>query len=196
MACSTNPIRQPTLDISPLWFPLISKEIIKSKGKLVWSYNVLTYNCRIQFRRFASCSTDGALGYMSLHQHKFPYISDVFIHFLAYFVWFNSYFFCRIFCCMHVCHKKFYCILLLPLIDRTCFRVFIYSSFTAWRCPGSGTGEERCEWSDRSSEECASCLSDSEERLLQETIKCVSVRDKTQVIKCVSGSERHLVQVP
>jgi hypothetical protein len=35
MACSTNPVSQPSLDISPLWIPLISKEVSKSKGKLV-----------------------------------------------------------------------------------------------------------------------------------------------------------------
>jgi hypothetical protein len=34
------------LDISPLWIPLISKEVSKSKGKLVWSYIVFTYNYR------------------------------------------------------------------------------------------------------------------------------------------------------
>jgi hypothetical protein len=35
MACLTNPISQPSLDISPLWIPLISKDVSKSKGKLV-----------------------------------------------------------------------------------------------------------------------------------------------------------------
>jgi hypothetical protein len=35
MACVTNPISQPSLDISPLWIPLISKEVSKSKGKFV-----------------------------------------------------------------------------------------------------------------------------------------------------------------
>jgi hypothetical protein len=35
MAILTNPIRQPSLDISPLWILLISKEVSKSKGKFV-----------------------------------------------------------------------------------------------------------------------------------------------------------------
>jgi predicted GIY-YIG superfamily endonuclease len=34
-ACLTNPISQPSLDISPLWIPPISKEVRKSKGKFV-----------------------------------------------------------------------------------------------------------------------------------------------------------------
>jgi hypothetical protein len=33
MACSTNPISQPSLDISPIWIPLISDEVTKSKRK-------------------------------------------------------------------------------------------------------------------------------------------------------------------
>jgi hypothetical protein len=33
MACSNNPISQPSLDISPIWIPLISDEVNKSKGK-------------------------------------------------------------------------------------------------------------------------------------------------------------------
>jgi hypothetical protein len=35
MACSTDPISQPSSDISLLWIPLISKEVSKSKGKFV-----------------------------------------------------------------------------------------------------------------------------------------------------------------
>jgi hypothetical protein len=35
MACLTNPISQPSLDISALWIPLISKEVSKSKEKFV-----------------------------------------------------------------------------------------------------------------------------------------------------------------
>jgi hypothetical protein len=31
MACSTNPISQPSLDISPIWIPLISEEVNKPK---------------------------------------------------------------------------------------------------------------------------------------------------------------------
>jgi hypothetical protein len=31
MACSTNPISQPSLEISPIWIPLISKEVDRSK---------------------------------------------------------------------------------------------------------------------------------------------------------------------
>jgi hypothetical protein len=30
MAYSTNPIRQPSLDISPIWIPLINEEVKKS----------------------------------------------------------------------------------------------------------------------------------------------------------------------
>jgi hypothetical protein len=33
MACSTNPISQPSLDISPISIPLISDEVTKSKRK-------------------------------------------------------------------------------------------------------------------------------------------------------------------
>jgi hypothetical protein len=35
VACLRNTISQPSLDISPLWIPLISKEVSKSKGKFV-----------------------------------------------------------------------------------------------------------------------------------------------------------------
>jgi hypothetical protein len=35
MACSTNPISQPSLDISPIWIPLISDEVTKSKRKSI-----------------------------------------------------------------------------------------------------------------------------------------------------------------
>jgi hypothetical protein len=35
MACLTNPISQPSLDISPLWIFLISKEFSKSERKFV-----------------------------------------------------------------------------------------------------------------------------------------------------------------
>jgi hypothetical protein len=35
------------LDIPPLWIPLISKEVSKSRGKFVWSYNFLNDICRI-----------------------------------------------------------------------------------------------------------------------------------------------------
>jgi hypothetical protein len=31
MACLTNPISQPTLDISPIWIPLISSEVSNSQ---------------------------------------------------------------------------------------------------------------------------------------------------------------------
>jgi hypothetical protein len=31
MACSTKPISQPSLDISPIWIPLISEDINKPK---------------------------------------------------------------------------------------------------------------------------------------------------------------------
>jgi hypothetical protein len=35
MACSTKPISQPSLDISPIWIPLISDEVTKSKRKSI-----------------------------------------------------------------------------------------------------------------------------------------------------------------
>jgi hypothetical protein len=35
MACLTNRISRPSLDISPLWISLISKEVSKSKGKFI-----------------------------------------------------------------------------------------------------------------------------------------------------------------
>jgi hypothetical protein len=35
MACSTNPISQPSLDISPFWIPLIYNEVSKSNWKFV-----------------------------------------------------------------------------------------------------------------------------------------------------------------
>jgi hypothetical protein len=31
MACLTNPISQPSLDISPIWIPLISSQVSKSQ---------------------------------------------------------------------------------------------------------------------------------------------------------------------
>jgi hypothetical protein len=33
MACMINPISQPSLDISPIWIPIISKGIITSKSR-------------------------------------------------------------------------------------------------------------------------------------------------------------------
>jgi hypothetical protein len=33
MACLTNPISQPSLEISPIWTPLISQEVINSWGR-------------------------------------------------------------------------------------------------------------------------------------------------------------------
>jgi hypothetical protein len=35
MACLTNPISQPSLDISPIWIPLICDEASNSQGRLV-----------------------------------------------------------------------------------------------------------------------------------------------------------------
>jgi hypothetical protein len=35
MACLTNPISQPSLDISPIWIPLICDEVNNTKGRLV-----------------------------------------------------------------------------------------------------------------------------------------------------------------
>jgi hypothetical protein len=35
VACLTNPISQPSLDISPFWFPLISNEVSKSQRRSV-----------------------------------------------------------------------------------------------------------------------------------------------------------------
>jgi hypothetical protein len=35
MACLTNPISQPSSDISPIWIPLISNEVSNSQGRLV-----------------------------------------------------------------------------------------------------------------------------------------------------------------
>jgi hypothetical protein len=35
MACSTNPISQPSLDISPTWIPLINNEVFNSQRKSV-----------------------------------------------------------------------------------------------------------------------------------------------------------------
>jgi hypothetical protein len=35
MACLTNPISQPSLDISPIWIPLICDEVSNSRGRLV-----------------------------------------------------------------------------------------------------------------------------------------------------------------
>jgi hypothetical protein len=35
MACSTNPISQPCLDISPIWSPLIREEVTKSNRKSI-----------------------------------------------------------------------------------------------------------------------------------------------------------------
>jgi hypothetical protein len=32
IACITNPISQPSLDISPIWSPLIKEEVKKSNG--------------------------------------------------------------------------------------------------------------------------------------------------------------------
>jgi hypothetical protein len=34
MACLTNPISQPSLDISPIWIPLISDEVSNSTGEI------------------------------------------------------------------------------------------------------------------------------------------------------------------
>jgi hypothetical protein len=34
MACSTYPISQPSLEISPIWIPLVSKDVSKSKERL------------------------------------------------------------------------------------------------------------------------------------------------------------------
>jgi hypothetical protein len=35
MACSVNSISQPSLDISPIWIPLISDEVTKSKKNTI-----------------------------------------------------------------------------------------------------------------------------------------------------------------
>jgi hypothetical protein len=35
MACLTTLISHPSLDISPIWIPLISNEVINSQGRLV-----------------------------------------------------------------------------------------------------------------------------------------------------------------
>jgi hypothetical protein len=37
MTCLTNPSSQPSLDISPIWIPLICDDVSNSQGRLVWS---------------------------------------------------------------------------------------------------------------------------------------------------------------
>jgi hypothetical protein len=34
MVCSTDPISQPSLEISPIWIPLVSKDVSNSKERL------------------------------------------------------------------------------------------------------------------------------------------------------------------
>jgi hypothetical protein len=36
MACLTNPISQPSLDISPIWISLVSNEVTKTQRRSVW----------------------------------------------------------------------------------------------------------------------------------------------------------------
>jgi hypothetical protein len=35
MACSVNPISQPSLDVSPIWIPMISNEVTNSQRRSV-----------------------------------------------------------------------------------------------------------------------------------------------------------------
>jgi hypothetical protein len=36
LACLTDPISEPSLDISPIWIPLISNEVSNSQRRSVW----------------------------------------------------------------------------------------------------------------------------------------------------------------
>jgi hypothetical protein len=43
MACLPNPISQPSLDISPIWIPLVSNEVSNSQRKSVWHDRFSTF---------------------------------------------------------------------------------------------------------------------------------------------------------
>jgi hypothetical protein len=114
------------LDISPFWIPLIYNEVSKSNWKFVWSYSFFIYTCRIQFRGSGlvpQMSPAVTWFFISIRFHIFPMI---FILFLACFVGFNSYIFTLLVSDVCMFATTFFIVmLLLPLIDTTCYRVFI-----------------------------------------------------------------------
>jgi hypothetical protein len=72
MTCLTNPNSQPSLDISPIWIPLISNEVSNSPRQTLIHVS----------REFRFYSTDGASGrhYMSSQIFPFCFYALVFMH--------------------------------------------------------------------------------------------------------------------
>jgi hypothetical protein len=76
MACLTNPISQPSVNISPIWIPLSSNEVSHSKRGSVWRGRFFMGFHTVSVASVQFYSTDGTSGryYMS---------SQVLIHFFA-----------------------------------------------------------------------------------------------------------------
>jgi hypothetical protein len=58
----TNLIGQPSLDISPIWIPLISNKVNNSQGRSVGSDRFFMGLCKILVLGFSFYSTDGTSG--------------------------------------------------------------------------------------------------------------------------------------
>jgi hypothetical protein len=108
MACSTNPISQPSLDISPIWIPLISNEV-SNRRDLHDATDSSCFSIRFQFRVFRFYSADGASGryYMSSYFFLFVCIRAHTLGFVAAQI---STSFSILFQRMCVLYHNFYCI--------------------------------------------------------------------------------------
>jgi hypothetical protein len=63
MACLINPISQPSLDISPIWIPVISDEVTNSQKRSICVFSrVPPWFLSFQFRVFSFYSLDGVSG--------------------------------------------------------------------------------------------------------------------------------------
>jgi hypothetical protein len=62
IACSTKPISQPSLDISPIWIPLINNEVFNSQRRSVWRDRSPQGSTRFRPRVLRLYSTDGIIG--------------------------------------------------------------------------------------------------------------------------------------
>jgi hypothetical protein len=71
MACSTDPISQPSLEISPIWIPLVSKDVSTSKERL----RMFLQAPRYFYSRFNLCVIDAPCGRVAVYSGCISFIT-------------------------------------------------------------------------------------------------------------------------
>jgi hypothetical protein len=74
MACSANPISQPSLDISPIWIPSSVMRFLTDREDLYDVTDSSWVSIRFQSRVFRFYSTDGASGRYYMCSNFFPFL--------------------------------------------------------------------------------------------------------------------------